>query len=324
MGKGPSQEYHKQLRPEYEVGSLTCLSVETIRERANADFPLVLNIEPTNHCQLRCPCCPTHSKSKRKKGFMDVNLFDKIINECREHPRLVTLNMVKDGESTLHDLFDEMIEMARCPGIAETIQLTTNALDIPDRLLYSGVTDITISLDAFYEQTYEEAKGRPLYKQAFYNTLGLFAARSPEVTPRIRVKIMETGSNSYEVHEFREFWKHIADEVQVTGVHNWSGGVDSVVTDLHPAERYPCALPWYMMAINWDGTVSACNLDWNAELIVGDLNKQTIAEVWQGESMKVLRRRELNGLPTEFCRACVVWGGCRDMTVWMKERKEFL
>ena len=53
MGRGPSNQYHEPINEAYVEGSLTCLKPETIKRLINTDFPLVLNIEPTNACNLR-------------------------------------------------------------------------------------------------------------------------------------------------------------------------------------------------------------------------------------------------------------------------------
>ena len=60
-----------------------------------------------------------------------------------------------------------------------------------------------------------------------------------------------------EINLFREKWQGVADEVQVTGVHSWSGEINGLeVTDEQSVERYPCALLWYMLAINSNGKVA--------------------------------------------------------------------
>jgi sulfatase maturation enzyme AslB (radical SAM superfamily) len=44
------------------------------------DFPLHLDVEPTNTCNLRCPfCATTHNKYHR--GFMKESVWKKIIDE---------------------------------------------------------------------------------------------------------------------------------------------------------------------------------------------------------------------------------------------------
>ena len=45
MGRGPTEEYHKNMNEAYIKGTLTCLTPEYIKEKINTDFPLILNIE---------------------------------------------------------------------------------------------------------------------------------------------------------------------------------------------------------------------------------------------------------------------------------------
>ena len=59
MGRGPTKEYHKNMNPAYIKGTLTCLNPEYIKNNINTNFPLVLNIEPTNNCNLDCYLCCT-------------------------------------------------------------------------------------------------------------------------------------------------------------------------------------------------------------------------------------------------------------------------
>ena len=46
-------------------------------------LPQVLQIEPTNNCNLDCVCCSRRTM-KRNEGYMDFKLFQKIIDEASE------------------------------------------------------------------------------------------------------------------------------------------------------------------------------------------------------------------------------------------------
>src|SRR5688572_23571645 len=40
-----------------------------------------VNLELTNHCNLRCTICPVNTTMRRPKGFMDPALFRRVIDE---------------------------------------------------------------------------------------------------------------------------------------------------------------------------------------------------------------------------------------------------
>jgi radical SAM protein with 4Fe4S-binding SPASM domain len=145
--------------------------------------------------------------------------------------------------------------------------------------------------------------------------------------PWIRAKIIEFQDTLGEVEDFHAYWEAIVDEVQVTGIHNWSGAIRHVqMTDETSETRYPCILLWYSLVINWTGEVSVCSVDWNTSSCMGDIMKNSIQQVWTGNIIRKARRRELEGKHDSFsvCRECVVWAGGEDLTEYFKTRTEFL
>lgn len=331
MGRGPTKKYHKKLMDGYVEGTLTCLKSSVIRSEANTDFPLVLNIEPTNDCNLNCYICPRR-ESGREVGYMTMDLFKKIVDEASQYKKLKMLNLHKDGESLLHPQLAEMIRYAKEKGISRVIHLNTNGTLLTakkaEEILESGIDDITVSLDALSKETYKKIKRSGGFETLEKRIIGFFKLREREgfKKPFVRVKIMEFKDTAGEIESFVKKWAPIADEVQVSGIHNWSGAIDGLeVTDETSARRYPCILMWYMLAINWDGQVSICSVDWNNTTVVGDVNVNTLHEIWNGDRMKAARLSQLEGkwgyLPV--CQKCCVWAGGQDDTDWLKSKREF-
>ena len=104
MGRGPTQEYYQKLNEDYVEGTLTCLKRETIERVINTDFPLILNLEPTNACNLKCNYCP-REKADKGVGFLPWETYKRLIDEAARYPQLIMLNLHKDGESFLHPAF---------------------------------------------------------------------------------------------------------------------------------------------------------------------------------------------------------------------------
>ncbi len=331
MGRGPTKEYHKKMMDGYVEGTLTCLKGSVVRSEANTDFPLVLNIELTNDCNLNCYICPRR-KSGREVGYMTMGLFKKIVDEASQYRKLRMLNLHKDGESLLHPQLAEMIRYAKEKDISKVIHLNTNGTLLTakraEEIIQSGIDDITISLDAFSKETYRKIKRSGGFETLEKRIVGFFELREKMryKMPFVRVKIMEFRDTAGEIGDFVRKWTPIADEVQVSGVHNWSGAIEELkVTDEHPPKRYPCPLMWYMLAVNWDGQVSICSVDWNNTTVVGDVNLNTLHEIWIGDRMKAARLSHMEGrwgyLPV--CEECVVWGSGQDDTEWLKSKREF-
>ncbi|MDD5005999.1 MAG: radical SAM protein [Candidatus Omnitrophica bacterium] len=332
MGRGPTNNYYQLLNEDYIKGTLTCLRPSTIKRVVNTDFPNILNIEPTNACNLKCFYCP-RERANKKVGFIDWNLYTRIIDEASHYNKLIMLNLHKDGEPFLHPRFMDMIRYAKKMQVAKTIHVNTNALcwtnDTIDELLDSGIDDITVSLDAARPETYKKHKGADLLERVEKQVLNFFKRRAKLALkqPFLRVKIMEfEGISKEEIEEFIDKWKDTADMVQVTGIHNWCGAIESLkISDETSSMRYPCAIMWYALAVNWNGEVTFCTVDWNTETKVGDVNKQTLHQIWNSHEVKETRRSHLEQKYDKCppCKNCVAWVPFGDLTDWLLQRKEF-
>ena len=80
----------------------------------------------------------------------------------------------------------------------------------------------------------------------------------------------------------------LADRLELQWVvyHSWgeSGGVE---------DRF-CSYPWRQLPILVDGSATTCCADAEGEIKLGDVNTQTVEEIWNGEPMEQLRRGFIN------------------------------
>lgn len=235
------------MHPLYVSGSLTYLRQAVIDERLD-DFPLVLNIEPTDACNLRCEYCPP---KLRPPSLMPLWMFQEVIDQLPD--RRIMLNLHKDGEPTIHPMFPEMVEIAQASGKFETVHFNTNGT------LYRDVRgcDITISIDAALPETYALTKGSDRLHDVEGN------AKRYRENNHVRVKCIESVGPA-EIELFKEKWQ--GWEVQTHPEHKWTDGAD------RQKDRKPCRLLQYALAVNADGTCSVCNFDWEHKGIVGNYN----------------------------------------------------
>lgn len=333
MGKGPSGQYHRPLNDAYVDGTLTCLRPEVVARRMRTEFPLVLNVEPTNACNLRCAVCP-RQETVRRHGLHYLSLahFRRIIDEASEHGPLIMLNLHKDGEPLLHRDLPEMVAYARNRKAADTIHLNTNGtlLDRPVAagLLDAGIDDITVSVDAAWPETYQRIKGAGNLDGVNRGIEHFLSLRNKMGAHTfIRVKIMEFDwVSAEEIEAFHRRWDAVADQVQVTGVHDWSGAIeDLAITDETACRRYPCALLWYALAVNSNGAVSICNVDWDYSGVVGNIHEKNLSTIWNDAPIQRVRRAHLQALwnTPAVCERCVVWVSVGDMADTFRKRPEF-
>lgn len=68
--------------------------------------------------------------------------------------------------------------------------------------------------------------------------------------------------------------------------------------------QHLCVLPWIHLNLEPSGIVQPCCMMTDQNYIAGDLNKQTIEEIWNGEPLKKLRREMINGENPKACTKC--------------------
>lgn len=87
-----------------------------------------LIMEPTNTCNLRCTFCYVTEGMARPEGFMDLDLFRKVVNDT---PDLEHLCMHNWGEPLLHKQIFEMFDHAHKAGVPWIVMNTNGTLLSP-------------------------------------------------------------------------------------------------------------------------------------------------------------------------------------------------
>lgn len=125
------------MRNDEAFGSLyeECLLVK------DRDFPIIIDCELTNFCNMKCKFCPTgEGTSTRQKGFMSDTTWYLVLTELIKHKAAV--RFVGWGEPTLHPMLWEWVEQAHNLGVMTHI--TSNG-----RLKYELAFIANRNLDSF-------------------------------------------------------------------------------------------------------------------------------------------------------------------------------
>ena len=56
----------------------------------------------------------------------------------------------------------------------------------------------------------------------------------------------------------------------------------------------PCYYPFYMIKVDYDGDVTMCSHDWEGKMVLGNINKQTLWEIWQSETLATVKKSLVN------------------------------
>jgi len=128
----------------------------------------------------------------------------------------------------------------------------------------------------------------------------------------VHVKVVDVGLSEEDKDKFYRDFKDISDSMHIDSLMGWSrsGAKDftlgmSKKTLIHK-EWIVCPEPFYSLAVNFNGQVSICCVDWSMGTLVGDLRTESLKDIWFGESLKRFRSIHLEGRRNELtaCANC--------------------
>src|SRR3990167_3470545 len=198
-----------------------------IQKNISLLFPIRFNIEPTNYCNLHCSMCPR--ELNRPFGYVDFNLFQKVIDESILYGKRLIITINKDGEPLLHPELPRMIKYAKDKKAAYKFNFYTNGILLSEtkslELINSGLDTIHISIDAFSKGTYKKIKNIQKLEVIEENVKRLVELKKKlrSKTPLVIVKIIHTTDTQNEIKPFVNKWKGIANFIEIGKYHTWDG-----------------------------------------------------------------------------------------------------
>lgn len=243
---------------------------------------------------------------------MDMKLFKKIIDECafnRLNFRVLTLHL--HGEPLLDKHLIARIKYAKEKGIKE-IQVSTNSSLLGTSaglsLLESGLDVLTVSLDGMSSASYEAIRCGLSFDDVMQNISTFLHEKQTRrfEKPRVFIQVIKTSLNKNELNLVKKHFKLLADEIVFVPLEPWKAMSSEMPANQSPKFRMLCPHPFFYFPIFYDGRVSACCNDFDASLVMGDLNVSTIKDIWHGEKYQQLRKRAYYNKLTEYplCKKC--------------------
>ena len=274
--------------------------------------PFVVQVEPTNVCNFRCPICPESfpDYAQRAGYYQEIhpNTWANVLRSLREWSPVKVVRFWHTGEPLLNRRLPDMILEAS--QYADRTEVTTNASFLYKRtgpLLASGLDHLRISVYGTTDDEYLEATGgRCTLAEVMAAAEGFRIARDRlgKVKPHIYAELV---SDRADLERFRNQWAGVADSLGVKELHNWGSALVTLGESPRP-EKLVCPFMFYELFVKANGDVTVCCVDWANELIVGNVNDSSLVEIWRGPRLAELRAVHLAGRRSSLnaCRECNV------------------
>jgi len=285
--------------------------MDAARKNLKLSFPIHLDIEICDACNLDCKFCLEKQRGWSKERFSS-HLLKKILHEANNFDHFSSINLSYNAEA-LYDKnhFVEIIKLFDFFERPFDIFVHTNGVNldqsITHEILNSKITNLCVSVDTFKKSTYEILRSgnfeklteniKYLYKQKAILNIDF---------PIVRLSCIVNEFNHDERDDIISYWKQYADIIEF----------QNLALPFETAQKNPkyyrssfkCNDPWKRLTIQSNGDVYPCCAFsiFNRNLLLGNIIDRTIYEIWNGQKLNDLRKEISSGKYTKFstCKDC--------------------
>lgn len=262
-------------------------------------FPLHLDIEVTG------PSDPNYSI---EANLIDFDLVKKILYEGARSG-LCGVKFGFRGQPLRNPRLPEMVAYAKELGIMD-VYIKTEAENLSREmgvaLIQAGLDRITLTVNGWDDRSYEAEYPGNSFDQVVANIEALREEREARsaLRPRVRVQTYLTSQLMDRVDSYSNFWRSKVDEVAYVELDYQSK--ESQHRGI--SAEWACAKLWQSLCITWNGCILPCNHDFEAEIVLGIANKDSIKDVWHNQQLEEMRHLHQEGLAHHIpiCDKCVL------------------
>lgn len=266
-----------------------------------------IRFEVTNLCNAKCIVCP-REKMNRSQGILDMKLYMQVLDEAyKMGARVVSLENY--GETFIDPLFFERAAYAKGKGMS-VYTITNGSLfneTLADKSIYF-LDKIRFSIYGTTKEVFEAIHKGLKFEDVISNIEYLIKEKpkNGNKMPKIEVYFLMIEENKHQVEEFKKVWLGRVDDIAIWMPHNWSDGRQFRKLDGN-RKKVTCGRPLRgPIQIQWDGLVVPCCFDYNSNIVLGDLNRQSLYEVLTGDLYNRFRKAHAEGDFSlyPFCDSC--------------------
>ncbi|MDR0920374.1 MAG: radical SAM protein [Oscillospiraceae bacterium] len=282
----------------------------------NAPIPLNIDIELTSACNLRCPMCPRtifcEKNKKDMKGFITDELFYKIIDDA-VNIGVPAIKLNWRGESTIHPHIIELITYAKQKGIIDVLMNTngtTMTEEFTEKLIKSGIDKVFFSFDSPHKETYESIRVGAQFEKVVENIkrINKIKEKLGTVKPLTRISRvnMPNDDNEELMKKTIELFGDAVDGYNFLSFSDFAVVPDDEMFISEKANSFLCPMPYQRITVSCSGKVYPCCSDTKEQYCIGDLNTDSIMDIWTGERLNNLRKMIIDGSwkNLDTCRNC--------------------
>lgn len=251
------------------------------------DYPKVIEVQFHNKCNSNCLICPYKDMNYSYKNMSD-ELFEKLLNEIDE-TKLKRIIPYLNNEPFLDINFMNKIKRIRSKFKKIEIEISSNVSMIKEEDIIEmsklNITELRLSVFGYEKETYNRMMPCLNYEKTF-KKLKMIGTRMKHSNTIILIVMIDNGEiNEQEFINMENMCNELGFKFERWGFLDRSDNVVYKSNNIYNEGVSYCEQnrPLERMHILSDGRVIFCCQDWSHSLVVGNINNNTIGEVWNSE-----------------------------------------
>ena len=280
--------------------------------------PYLINSEPTNSCNYKCPFCPTGKREPRSIGFAPVELYESLLKKIGKYTYLITLHGW--GEPLMNKHLPEIIKLAHDNKIFTVVTSNGSLLtkEISKEIISSKLDYLILSVDGTSEESYQKYRIGGSLDVVMNNIkeLILLKKEMKSKSPFIEMQFIVFKHNEHEISGAKKLAKELEiDNIVFMPAYTEDSGFDSTDKKYHLPKRSPlserkdCKHLWTTLTFHWNGKVVSCCYDYSGEIEYSDIKNENFDELWNShyfqESRTLIKTGQGNSDQELYCKSCV-------------------
>ena len=257
--------------------------VENLIE-GKVQYPIACEVDPSNRCQNDCRHCTTHEFRKSFHGDLDMGIYALLLDELKDFGTKAII-FTGGGEPLMHPEFEMMVKMAEMKEFE--LGLITNGILLEKIMDYvEKFKFVRVSLNATDKQTYKVIHNSNNFEKVVNNVREI-VKRKGSTTVGMSYVVFK-GMNDFQIGDAKRLAKYLkVDYVQfkpdetedITIEENNDDRVISV-NRYNIDSQLPCIIAGLVGIVAADGCIYYCCQCRDEKFKIGDLRKNSFAELW--------------------------------------------
>jgi len=292
--------------------------------------PIIYNIETTNACNMKCKMCPRTTMMTRKIKTLDKDTFIQIVDQIepfseskwkqweqfieqeygiQSHdmsenhffthiiPKVLQLHGY--GDPLLDKNMVEYVKILSERNIPSYFSCNPSNIDMEKTIqtFENGLDYIKYSIESVDDEKHKNIRGEASnFSDSYNKIMRLLSVKEKKGYKTTIIITMLNLNRTDQMEDFellkekfkgQDVYIYIKSEDQQWYRQEYHG-----TESIHWSEF--CKHPWMSMTIKSDGEATMCMEDFNNEIVLGDVRKNTLSEIWNGKAYRKFREDHLN------------------------------